>query len=131
MSLVARAGMSYDSSNMFLPGIHGLLAGEAVVAGDLLYLKSDGLLWLATGTAANAAAKAVGMAAGPASAGEPVTAYQSGWRWLYDTAGGLTPGAEYFLAATAGRLDTAATTGGTVVIARALSTTDIQLINLV
>ena len=126
MALVARStGVSHDSSNPFLASINGLSAGEAVVEGDVLYLKSDGLLWLADGTAATAPAVARGFAAGPASANEPVTALCYGWRFLYDTAAGLTPGALLYLMSTPGRLSTVATTGGTTPIAYAVSTTDI------
>lgn len=131
MALVARStGVSHDSSNPFLKSINGLLAGEAVVEGDALYVKSDGLLWLADGTAANALAVCRGLAAGPASAGEPVTCLCYGWRFLYDTAAGLTPGALLYLMSTPGRLSTVATTGGLTPIAAAVSTTDIEVLAL-
>jgi hypothetical protein len=44
------------------------------------------------------------------------------------TAAGLTPGARYYVSATAGALDDAATTGGTVAVAIAIDTTDIMVI---
>lgn len=131
MALIARSAValvSYDSSNPFLPGIHGLLAGEAVSTADALYLKSDGLLWLADGTAANTLAVCVGFAAGAAAAGFPVTCYCAGWRFMYDAAGGLTPGALLYLWTTPGTLSGTATTGGTTPVARALSTTDIKVL---
>ena len=58
-----------------------------------------------------------------AQAGEAVTLYRD---VAFHYGSGLTPGAPYYVAATAGRLDTAPTTGGTVVVARALDATRIQ-----
>lgn len=79
-----------------------LTAGEAIAAGDMVYVKSDGKFWKASGAAANAAAKPFGMAAAAAASGEPCTAMH-GERFNYAT--GLTPGASYFLSPdTAGRL---------------------------
>jgi hypothetical protein len=129
MATVARSGASYDAStSAFCLHIAGLLAGEAISAGDALYIKSDGKLWKSNGTAATAPAAFIGLAAGDADSGEAVTAYGVGSRWRYDKAGSLTPGAKYYVSATAGRLDTAATTGGTVAVAEAVSTKDIILI---
>lgn len=114
----------WDGSNPSLSKLTGLLAGEAIAQGDLLYVKSDGKLWIATGAAATAPALAVCMAMLPASAGEAVTgAFLTGnWRWNYST--GLTPGARYFVG-TAGLLADAATTGGDWPVAIAVSATDI------
>lgn len=102
--------------------INELLAGEAIAAGDLLYIKSDGKLWRANGTAATAPALAVGMAATAASAGEAVTPYHT-CCFRYGT--GLTPGVRYYASATAGAIDDAATTGGTVPVAIAVDDTRI------
>jgi hypothetical protein len=124
MALVAKSGTpslasrTPDAANR----INGLKAGEDIGAGDLCYIKSDGYVWLANGTAANAAAVARGMAAGAAQAGEAITVYRN---VTFHYGSGLTPGASYYVAATAGRLDTAATTGGTVEIAYAVDTTRI------
>jgi hypothetical protein len=90
---------------------HNKIAGEALVAGDACYIKSDGLAWKSTGAAANAAAQVDGFAAESASVGEPVTLV-FGVTLRYATA--LTPGAKLFLSgATAGALADAASTGGT------------------
>ncbi|HEU4588148.1 MAG TPA: hypothetical protein VFS11_05855 [Gemmatimonadales bacterium] len=129
MATVPRSGASYDvSTAAFALHVSGLLAGEALVAGDAVYIKSDGKLWKSNGTAVNAAAACIGFAAGDTDAGEACTVFGIGSRWRYDKAGGLTPGANYYIAATAGRLDTAATTGGLVPVAKAVSTTDLILI---
>jgi hypothetical protein len=103
-----------------------LLAGEAIAAGDTLYVKSDGKVWKTNGTAATAPALYVGVAAAAASVGEAVTPYH-GVTVRYGS--GLTPGARYFVSATPGLIDDAATTGGTVAIAVAVDDTRIFFFN--
>jgi hypothetical protein len=120
------AAPSFDSSNPSLKKTTGPVAGEAIAAGDWCYMKSDGKWWKATGAAATAPAKAKGMAALDASAGEAVTILGVGWRWKYGA--GLTPGAQYFLSGTVpGGLADAASVGGTAVLAFAVSDTDIEV----
>lgn len=102
--------------------ISGLLAGEAIAAGDACYIKSDGLVWKATGAAANAAAKVRGFAAEAAAVGEAVTLLH-GVTIRYGS--GLTPGADYFLSTNAGLLSTTSTTGGTAPVAFAVDATRI------
>lgn len=99
-------------------------AGEAIAAGDALYIKSDGKLWKATGTANNAAAQVDGFAAAAAAVGEAVTMVTD-VDFHYGV--GLTPGARYYLSATAGALETVATTGGLIAIAKALTGTRIRV----
>jgi hypothetical protein len=96
--------------------IAGLVAGEALTIGDMVYIKSDGKLWKADGTGANAAALAVGMVFQTTAVGEAVTAYH-GVLVYYGSS--LTPGARYYVSATAGFLDATTTTGGTVPVALA------------
>jgi len=103
--------------------LRGLKAGEAIAAGDVCYVASDGTLMRSNGTAANAAAVGGWIAAGDAQTGEAITGYKN---VSFHYGSGLTPGAPYYVGATAGRLDTAATTGGTVVVARAIDATRIQ-----
>jgi hypothetical protein len=98
--------------------ISGLLAGEAIAGGDACYIKaSDGLVYKATGAAANEAARVVGFAA---SAGEAVTLlhhinYGYGPK-VSDTA--VASGTPLYLSGTvAGGLADAASTGGTAAIA--------------
>lgn len=125
MALIAKSGTPSLASPLPTGGdlIRGLKAGEAIEAGDICYIASDGTAMRSNGTAANAAAVAVGIAAGTTSAGEAVTLYRN---VAFHYGAGLTPGAPYYVGATAGRLDTAATTGGTVVVARAIDATRIQ-----
>ena len=126
MATITRVSPSPDAStSMFARNTSGVLAGEAIAIGQACYIKSDGKAWLATGAAANAAAKFRGLAARSAAVGQPVTLLGAGSRWKYGS--GLTPGADYFVSATAGSLDDAATTGGTVSVAYAIDTTDIMV----
>lgn len=126
MSTVAKSGTP-SLSSVLPPANHkisGLLAGEAIAAGDACYIKNDGLVWKSTGTAANAAAKVRGFAAQAAAVGEAVTLY---WGVNFRYGAGLTPGADVFLSATAGLLDSAATTGGTAPIGFCVDATRIFL----
>lgn len=129
MALLTRvAQASMDASNgMFVPQICGsLIAGEALDAVSACCIRSDGLVYMSNGTALDANARFDGFTAQAVAIGESVTLFGIGSRFRYGT--GLTPGAAYFVAATAGRLDTAATVGGVSAIARAINTTDIRVI---
>src|SRR4051794_1401225 len=104
MAVVSKSGtpsittLSPDPENQ-LP----LIAGEAIAAGDSCYIKgSDGKAYRSDGTAANAAAKCDGFAGMAAAINKPVTLYRGGIVFAYGA--GLTPGARYFVAATAGQL---------------------------
>lgn len=102
-----------------------LIAGEALAAGDACYVKSDGLVWLSTGAAANAAAKVDGYAPSDVPVGEPVTLL---FNVCFRYGASLTPGARVFLhASTAGALYDTATTGGTAPIGFCVDTTRIYL----
>lgn len=132
MALLAKVSdASVDASNALVtPQVAGLEAGEAIDACAPCYIAAaDGKVYMSNGTAANAAAKVDGFSAQAAAAGQGVTLLQPGNRFRYGS--GLTIAALYYLAATAGRLDTAATTGGLVPIAKAISATDILFLNLV
>lgn len=132
MALLAKAAdASVDASSaMFAPQIAGLVAGEDIAACAACYVKAaDGKVYNSDGTAANAAAKVDGFSAQAAKAGQGVTLFGPGLRMRYGT--GLTIAALYYLAATPGRLDTATTTGGTVALAKAISATDVVVVNRV
>lgn len=104
----------------------GLRAGEAIAAGDSCYIKgADGLVWRSNGTGANEAARCDGLAAKAAAAGEAVTLYTD---VEFHYGSGLTPGAPYYVGATAGRLDTAPTTGGITPVAFAVDATRIRVV---
>jgi hypothetical protein len=98
--------------------VNGLLTGEAISAGDACYVKNDGKIWRSTGAAANAAAVVDGFAAENAAVGTALTLYH-GVVFNYSAAG-MTAGTPYYLSTNAGKLSDATTTGGTVVIARAI-----------
>jgi hypothetical protein len=72
------------------------------------------------------AARCMGFTARAVKAGQPVTIYRVGARFGYGS--GMTIGTQLFVAATKGRLDTAATTGGLVAVAEVITPTDIQVI---
>lgn len=106
----------------------GLLAGEAIAVGDACYIKSDGLVWLATGAAANAAARVRGFAAKPAAAGEPITIMHA-VNFGYVTGAAL--GADLYLSGTVpGGLADAASTGGTSPIAFVVDANRIRVLGL-
>jgi hypothetical protein len=100
--------------------ITGLKTGEAIAAGDCCYIKTtDGLIYRSTGAAANAAAEVDGWAAENCVSGEALTLYHG--VILNYSAGGLTPGTKYYVSGTvAGGIADAASTGGTVCVARSI-----------
>ena len=129
MAAVTRSLVGMDASTaMFAPQISGLIAGEDINVGAPCYIKAaDGKIYNSNGVAANEAAKVDGFAPRNAKAGQALTLFGKGARFRWST--GLTPGQNLFLGATAGGLDTAATTGGLVAIARAINDTDIRVTN--
>lgn len=102
-----------------------LRCGEAIAAGDLCYVKSDGLIWRSNGTTLNsAAAKVRGIALAAADSGEAVTI---AWDVRIRYGASLTPGADLYASATAGAIDDAATTGGTAPIGYVVDTERIHV----
>ena len=129
MALVTRStDASMDvSTAQFAPQITGLFAGEALDVAAPCYIKSsDGKVYMSNGTAANEAAEIVGFTPRAVKSGQPLTVFGKGTRFNYAT--GLTPGDKYYIGATAGRLDTATTTGDSVGVAQAITSTDIRVI---
>lgn len=126
MATVAKSGVPSLATVVPCPAhqISGLLAGEAIAAGDLCYVKSDGLVWRSNGTGVNAAAKVRGMALQAAAVGEGVTLYHD-VNVRYGS--GMTPGADLFASATPGAIDDAATTGGTAPIGFVVDATRIRI----
>ena len=110
-----------------IPASLGLVAGEALLTAAPCYIKaSDGKVYMSNGTAANEAAKVHGFTGKSYASGEPVTLWKDGIIFEYGT--GLTPGATLYVGATAGRLDTAATTGDGAGVATVLTATHIQVV---
>lgn len=128
MATLTKAGTPSLATTLHDPGPHQVKgrASTDLAAGDLVYLKSDGTLEKADGTAANAKALAVGMMPKAAKSGEKCVAYH-GVEFNYAT--GLTVGARYYASATAGALDDATTTGGTVAVAFATTATTIFVLS--
>lgn len=129
MALVTKAtDASIDTvSAQTAPQRTGLVAGEALAALAPCVLKSDGLVYMCNGTAADADAQFDGFTPREYASGDTnVTLFGIGTRMRY-AASGLTPGAKLYIAATDGRLDTATTTGDAVGVAKAYSATDIRV----
>lgn len=128
MTLVTKASdPSVDVSNPWIPQLPGLTAGEALDALAPCYIKqSDGKVYMSNATSANEAAGLDGFTARSYDSGDSnVTLFGRGLKLRYAT--GLTPGATYYIGTTAGRLDTAPTTGDGVGVARAISATLIRV----
>src|SRR5689334_22556004 len=130
MTLLTKASdASLDAASAgFAPQRSGLEAGEALDAFAPCYIKqSDGKVYMSNGTAANEAASFDGITPRAYASGDTnVTLFGIGTKLRYAT--GLTPGATYYIGATAGRLDTAATAGDGAGIARAINSTVIRII---
>lgn len=130
MALVTRsANASMDvSTGQFAPQITGLYAGEDLDMAAPCYIKSsDGKVYMSNATSATEAAEVVGFTPRAVKSGQPVTLFGKGARFSYGS--GLTPGDIYFVGATAGRLDTAATTGDAFGVAQAVTATDIRIVS--
>ncbi len=113
MATITKGGSPMAVQGPQVNSLSGLISGEVLAAGDACYIKSDGKVWLATGTAANAAAKVFGYACQQVNANEAITLFWN-LRWRYGA--GLTPGTAIYLSATPGALSDVATTGGTAPI---------------
>jgi len=111
--------------------INGLIAAEAIAAGDACYIDTasspPGRVKKASGAAAdNTVSVVAGFAFQDASADDPVTLVTEG---NFRYAAALTPGTRLFLSGTvAGGLADAASTGGTVPIAYAIDATRIRIV---
>jgi hypothetical protein len=106
---------------------NGLRAGEALAAGDFVYVKaSDGRVYKALGAVLNdESTRARGVVLQAAIAGDGVTILH-GVVVYWATA--LSPGTNLFLSATvAGQLNTVATTGGTTPVAAVVDATRIYV----
>lgn len=118
MALVTRSSdASIDpSSALYAPQIADLIAGEDLDPAAPCYIKnSDGKVYMTNATAATEPAKVFGFTARAVKSGQAVTLFGQGTRFKYGS--GLSVGATLYAGATAGRLDTAATTGDAVGVA--------------
>lgn len=130
MADVTRVGTPTAASLLIPPSMQltGFIAGEAIPALAPVYIKaSDGKLYKATGTAANAAARQRGWAAATYASGEKgCTMYFGNFTAEYGS--GLTVSADYYLSATAGEIADAASTGGTTVVAYAVDSIRVRFL---
>lgn len=129
VTLATSPGPSMDASTGELaPQITGLTAGEDLLAVAPCYIKtSDGKVYMSNGTAANEAAEFAGFTPRATKSGQPVTLFNLGAQFRYGAFSGQA-GDLLYIGATAGRLDTAATTGGVVAVAQVLDTERIRCI---
>lgn len=110
-----------------IPASLGLVAGEALLTAAPCYIKaSDGKVYMSNATSTAEASRLDGFTGKAYLAGEPVTLWGAGIIFEYTT--GMTPGARFYIGATAGRLDDGATTGDAVGVAKAISATHIRII---
>lgn len=125
MAEIAKSGVPSLASFGLDPNdkLTGLIAGEAIAAGDACYINSNGQVYRATGAAANAAAVVRGFAAVAAQSGEAVTLL---WDVRFRYGAGLTPGKSLYLSGTVvGGLADAASVGGTSPVAYCVDATRI------
>jgi len=130
MALVTRAtDCSLDiSTAMYAAQVPDLIAGEDLDPCAPCYIKtSDGKAYMCNGTANNEAAEFVGFTPASRKAGQPVTLFGFPARMRY-AASGLTVGDVLYIGATAGRLDTATTTGDTQGVVQVVSATDVRIV---
>lgn len=106
----------------------GLIAGEALLAGDAVYIKSDGKVYQAVSTALDLLGDAAfdGMVNSAYAAGDAVTVFGQGTIMSYGAS--LTPGALYFVSAAAGKLSDAAIVVGDIQICKAISASEIVVL---
>jgi hypothetical protein len=125
MALVTRSTAASLDTNQAHQILADHLAGEDLDVCAPCYLKSsDGLIYMSDGTAATEPAEVLGFTPRAVKAGQPVTLFGPYSRFKYADSG-LTAGDKLYVAATKGRLDTAATTGDAIGVAQAVSATDI------
>lgn len=111
-----------------------LYAGENLDASAACHIAADGKVYMSSGAQAGAAPTAAekiaahvdGFTPTDYRTGEPVTLIGPGLRVEYGS--GLAPATDLYLSATKGRLDDAASTLGTKVIARITSATHIVVV---
>jgi len=129
MALVDRASdASLDTvSGQRMPPLGGdLFAAEDLDPVAPCRIHTDGAVYMANGTNADADAEFDGFTPKAYKQGQAVSLWGLGARFHYGS--GLTPGQILYLGATDGRLDDAPTTGDSVGLAKAVSTTDIRVI---
>jgi hypothetical protein len=108
------------------PFIAGLYAGEALKAGAMCYIKSDGEVYECLGTSGSAASCPMGIAPRQYNENEAVTLFGEGTRLQY--ASGLTPGARLYLSdSDAGYYEDAATIGDKVGVLFCITATDVMV----
>ena len=113
MGDIAKSGTPSLSTLEPMPGagkLPSLLAGEAIAAGDALYIKAaDGRLWKSDASDGLQDSQVHGYAPIACEAGQPLTAV---FNVCFRYGSGLTPGIPVYLSANAGLIADAAIAGG-------------------
>lgn len=115
------------STGMLAPQLSGLLAGEDILtAVTPCEIRSDGLVWKASGAAADSHARVAGISTRPGvKAGQPITLYGLGTVAKYSDAL-MTAGMILYLG-TGGTLSSTASTGDAVGLAQAVDSSNIRI----
>jgi len=108
------------------PNLPNLIAGQALDTAAPCEIQSDGKVYMCNGGSSTTVAGYLGFTPTNYASGDPVTLYQNGAVFEYNT-GSLTAGAKYYMHGSDGRLDTAATTGDTTGVAMGLSSTHLMV----
>lgn len=127
MALIARhahAGMDASTATV-APQISGFLAGEDLDIAAPCYINNDELVYMCDATANDAKARPFGFTARNVKEGEPVTLFGAGVRFRYTS--DATASTRLYIAATAGRLDDAATTGDAEGVAVVINANEILI----
>lgn len=136
MGNLTKANVAFDNiSSMRGVMVSQLFAGSALAIGDACRIASTGLVEKAVSTEVESFTfdgvtfvieDFVGLCGKVVAAGQPVTLFSKGCIFAYAT--GLTPGAYYYISATAGLLSTSAIVASMAPVAMAISTTDILIL---
>lgn len=118
----------------------GLLAGETLVKGDIVYVKSDGKIWRSVSTVVDTTTietggtdyvanltRVNGVVNDSYVAGEPCTVFCGGII-INKYGSSLTIGAPYYVSSTVGQLEVSAIAVGDSPVAKSISATDIILV---
>ena len=126
MADVAKSGTpSLSSLTTQVNSLSGLMAGEAIAAGDACYIKgSDGKIYKSDGSAADEAAEVHGYAPKAAGIGEPITLV---WDCRFRYGAGMTPGTKLYVSVNAGLLADAPSTGGVAPVGFVVDATRVHL----
>lgn len=128
MTLVASSNPSLEAASAaIVPPIVATLA-EDIDEMAPCGLDSSGEIIMSNATAATAPGQFLGVCPRGGLAGEPGTLFGVGTQFQWTDAGGLTPGAPYFVGATDGTIDDTTTVGDTLGSFVAVTANDLAVV---